>query len=131
MSTLQTPLTLPERPVSPVRQDCPDVRAIDRFGKHWLMVRFEDRSATMQERIEAALRSFRTFRKNRGEPLDCAVSVWEMPPPDPETLQVYLAATKHSSRGWRDAVVAALRLYCLEIDNPQLFRLVEVRLAKH
>ena len=98
------------------------------YGKHYKIKRFRDRTAGEQDKIECALSAFRGFRVSRGEEL--TGDIWNLPPPDAETLAVYLFYLRHSSRPWRDASVAALRLYFRHIENPELFRMVEAPRAR-
>ena len=124
---MTTVLRLPPRPVV-FPEDIPDeLRKIKEYGPHYKILRYEDRSPEMQARIESSLSAFRSFRRQRGEVLEG--TVWELPPPDVVTLQIYLGYVGIASRTWRDANVAALRLYFIHIQRPDLFRMVEAPLA--
>ena len=125
---MSTAIQLPRRPeVAP--EDVPDeLRMVELYGKHFKIRRWCDRTPGEQGKIECALSAFRSFRAERGEVLDG--DMWDLEPPDAETLAVYLGYLRHSSKPWRDSSVAALRLYFLHIENPQLFRMVEARLVR-
>ena len=123
MSTIQLP---PLRPISDDVRD--ELRKLEEYGRHYSIRRWSQRTAGEQDKIECALSAFRSFRLNRGEDLDG--DIWDMAPPDVATVQIYVGYLRHSSRPWRDASVAALRLYLLHIEDPDLFRMVEAPLVR-
>ena len=125
---MTTVIQLPPRPLASPADEPDDLRQIAEYGRHYKIRRWADRTPGEQHKIDCALSAFRTFRSARGELL--GAEMWEMPAPDVETVQVYMGYLSHSSRPWRDASVAALRLYLLHIEAPALFRLVEAPLAK-
>ena len=120
---------LPARPRYVSSEDLEELKNIVKYGKRYKTVRWEQRASDSQVRILRALSAFRTWRARRGEEFDNE-ELWDMPPPTPSTLNVYLTYVSYTCRDWRDVNVAALRLYFLHIENPQLFKLVDVPLAK-
>lgn len=125
---MTTPLKLPGREeIRPGQIDI-ELKRVLAYGPHYSIKRWEERPEGQQLKITNALCAFRTWRIRRGESFDHA-SPWEMTPPSVETLRVYLALLSTHSVPWRDSSVAALRLYFLHLEMPQLFRLVKVKLV--
>lgn len=111
-----------------VEAETSELAAARLYGKHYYIRRYDDRPSGEQEKIDRALSAFRSFRRERGEEMGC--DMWDMPPPDVDTLKIYIILLRQSSRPWRDASVAALRLYFLHIKEPELFRLTEAPLVR-
>lgn len=99
------------------------------YGQHFSIRRWEQRTPNEQEFINKALAAFQRWRIREGEDIPHD-SLWDVPPPSADILLDYLDQVSYNSRCWRDRTVAALRLYFLHVENPTLFRLVEVELAK-
>ena len=124
---MTTPLRIPGKVELRPGQANAEIRAVRAYGRHYKIKRWGDRPEGEQYKISCALSAFQSWRRDRGEPVPPCI--WDMSLPDVETLQVYLALLSLCSRPWRDMSVAALRLYFLHHESPQLFRLVEVKLV--
>ena len=107
-----------------------EMRNLRDYGPKYTIRRFEDRPPAEQEAIEIALSAFRNWRVNHIKEDLPDGGLWEMPPPDPDILKLYMSYICYKSQRWRDKTVAALRLYCLSIEEPALFRLVEAPLVR-
>lgn len=101
-----------------------DVRA---YGRNYLRTkRWHERTEAQQDILEGALQAFRNYRLRLGETfLD--ESPWAMDPPDTDTLIDYMGTVAVCCRRWQELSVAALRLYFLHHNQPQLFRMVELK----
>lgn len=87
--------------------------------------RWSERTEDQQNRLTCALKAFRTWRMRMGESFDD--DPWAMPPPEMKVLIGYLVVLSSSSEKWQHVSLAALRLYCLHHNQPQLFRMVELK----
>ena len=112
------------------QQVAEELRGLRDYGPKFTIRRWDERTPAEQESIEIALSAFCSWRVNHIKEELPAVGLWEMPPPDPDILKLYLSYICYRSRKWRDNTVAALRLYFLNIKAPVLFRLVEAPLAR-
>ena len=122
---MSTQIQLPPRPQVVPGEEPHELRMIEQYGRHYKIRRWCERTAGEQSKIECALSAFRTFRAERGEAL--VGDIWTLEPPAAETVKIYMGYLRRSSKPWRDSSVAALRLYFLHIENPELFRMVEAR----
>lgn len=99
------------------------------YGRHYRILRWEERTPDSQREIEKALAAFQRWRRLEGDETPDN-ELWNVPAPHPDTLEYYLGSVSYRCRQWRDRTVAALRLYFLHIEEPALFRKVEVKLVR-
>ena len=123
-------LTLAKRPAARVdRADDALTEAVAEavaYGKHFFqMTPWESRTPDQQYMLEQRISSFHNWRRKHGERLPEDAEVWEIPPPDANTLGRYIIKTSLCCPHHCYQVCAALRVYLRFHRRPELFVMVE------
>ena len=118
-------LRLAPRPQETADPAAREINAVLAYGKNYFIKELEQRSSEQQWMLEQRLLSFQNWRRQRGEVLPEAAELWGIPPPEPETVRVYVAKLSVGNRQHCSRSFSALRLYFKHWARPDLYRLVE------
>ena len=130
MTTIRAGNPVLERPV--LAADSPMAamgQRVREYGPGVLIKPFENRSESQQQILTERLTYFQNWRSKLGDipRRDPADDPWDPEPPDADTLLAYMDITHQRSAHFRAEVIAALRLYLIHHERPDLCRLVKPR----
>lgn len=117
-----------ERPAAPPSNDLAAevAQRLAEYGPGCFIKSWEERPEGQQLIFTTRLKTFHKWRAHfMGEGLgDTDAAPWEAPPPDADTLRVYMQRVHCYSRHTRSEHITALRLYLDYWERPDLYRLV-------